>query len=272
MRGQSWAARREEFADSDQIRAFEERLRREWAIETGLIEQLYTLDHETALLLAERGIDSALIPAGQDSKPQNVASMIADHKAVVDGLIDFAASGRRLSVSYVKEIHAFITRSQETVEGIDTLGRSVSSPLVRGAFKQLQNNPTRPDGKIHEYCPPEQVDSEMDRLIDLHHRHEGVPPAMEAAWLHHRFAQIHPFQDGNGRVARTLSTLVFVKAGWLPLVVRDRDRSHYFDLLEIADRDDLNPLAEYFARLQREEINRGMELLNIRHRRPMDGH
>ena len=95
---------------------------------------------------------------------------------------------------------------------------------------------------------------------------------MEAAWLHHRFAQIHPFQDGNGRVARTLSTLVFVKAGWLPLVVRDRDRSHYFDLLEIADRDDLNPLAEYFARLQREEINRGMELLNIRHRRPMDGH
>ena len=45
---------------------------------------------------------------------------------------------------------------------------------------------------------------------------------MEAAWLHHRFVQIHPFQDGNGRIARALSTLIFVKAGWFPLVVRDR--------------------------------------------------
>lgn len=257
---QTWAARRRQFVDLDPCRAFEERLRREWAIETGLIERLYTLDRGTVRVLVERGICSAYVPAGRVANPETVASMIADHKAAVDGLTEFVASGRRLSVSYVKELHAFMTRSQETAAGIDTLGRRVSAPLLRGAFKRLPNNPLRPDGNIHEYCPPEQVDSEMDRLIELHLGHAGIAPEMEAAWLHHRFSQIHPFQDGNGRIARALATLVLVRAGWLPLVVRDRDRSNYFDLLEMADRGDLNSLAAYFARLQREEIKRAIGL------------
>ena len=43
-------------------------------------------------------------------------------------------------------------------------------------------------------------------------------PEVEAAWLHHRFGQIHPFQDGNGRVARALATMIFLRAGFVPLV------------------------------------------------------
>ena len=37
----------------------------------------------------------------------------------------------------------------------------------------------------------------MDRLIKMYgeHREMGVPPEVEAAWLHHRFARIHPFQE-----------------------------------------------------------------------------
>jgi Fic family protein len=47
------------------------------------------------------------------------------------------------------------------------------------------------------------VAAEMDKLVELHreHRAAGVAPEVESAWLHHRFTQIHPFQDGNGRVA-----------------------------------------------------------------------
>jgi Fic family protein len=255
-----WQVQRERLAELDHFRDYEEKLRREWAIETGLIERPYTLDRRTTQLLAERGIHSTFIPGGV-ANPAVVVTMIADHKAVIDELFEFAASGRRLSVSYVKELHALATRNQEFADAVDALGRMVSAPLTRGAFKRLPNNPMRSDGKIHEYCPPEQVDSEMDRLIALHHQHTGVAPEIEAAWLHHRFSQIHPFQDGNGRIARALSTLVFLKAGWWPLLVRGCDRSHYFDLLEMADRGDLKPLAEYFARLQREEIERAIGLL-----------
>jgi hypothetical protein len=43
---------------------FEKRLRREWAIETGIIEDVYTLDRGVTRILIEKGIDAALIPHG----------------------------------------------------------------------------------------------------------------------------------------------------------------------------------------------------------------
>jgi Fic family protein len=109
------------------------------------------------------------------------------------------------------------------------------------------------NGSVHEYCPPEHVASEMDRLIKLHARHEemGVPPEIEAAWLHHRFTQIHPFQDGNGRVVRALASLVFINAGWFPLVVTRDDRERYIEALEEADRGRLAPLVSLFSALER---------------------
>ena len=178
-------------------------------------------------------------------------------------MFDFVKGDRPLSTSYIKELHALITQHQETVDGIDSLGRRTSTPLLRGAYKKLPNNPLRPDGTVHQYCPPEQFDSEMERLIELHHQHQhnDVAPEVEAAWLHHRFAQIHPFQDGNGRIARALATLVFVKAGWFPLVVRNQDRSKYIGALETADNGNLKPLVEYFSRLQRDEFVRALNIV-----------
>src|SRR5205085_5905426 len=137
------------------------------------------------------------------------------------GLFDFVTRRRELSNSYIKELHQALTRHQETVQAINGLGQSVEIPLVRGQWKQLPNNPIRPDGELHEYCPPEHVAAEMDRLIELHREHlqRGIPPEIEAAWLHQRSTQIHPFQDGNGRIARSLASLVFLRSGWFPLVI-----------------------------------------------------
>lgn len=246
----AWCEQRARLGDQDAYREFEERLRREWAIETGLIERLYTLDHGVTRTLIESGISAAQIPHGHGADPDAIAAMILDHEEAVEGVFDFVKGQRPLSTSYIKELHALMTRHQKTVEVVDTLGRKTWVPLIRGAYKRLPNNPLRPDGTLHEYCPPEQVDSEMDRLIELHHRHVDVAPEVEAAWLHHRFAQIHPFQDGNGRIARALATLVFVEAGWFLLVVRNRDRVVYINALETADGGDLRPLIEYFARRQ----------------------
>ena len=100
----------------------------------------------------------------------------------------------------------------------------------------------------------------MDRLIEYHRGHESVAPEVEAAWLHHRFTQIHPFQDGNGRIARALATLVFVKAGWFPLVVRNEGRARYLDALERADAGDLSELVKLFASRQKDEL---LEALSI---------
>ena len=55
---------------------------------------------------------------------------------------------------------------------------------------------------IHEYCPPEHADAEVDRLVEWLASYRDEDPLIVAAWAHHRFTQIHPYQDVNGRVAR----------------------------------------------------------------------
>ncbi|MQA73189.1 MAG: hypothetical protein GEU88_02355 [Solirubrobacterales bacterium] len=204
-----WREKRAELEQLDGMRILRERLVRSWAIETGVIERVYELDRGTTELLIERGIDAALIDrSSTDKEPALVARIIEDQREAIEGLFDFIKRDRELSTSYVKELHAVLTRSQEEVEALDQFGNAVMVPLLRGEWKRLPNNPRRPDGTVHEYCPPEQVGSEMDRLIALHreHQQQSIEPEVEAAWLHHRVAQIHPFQDGNGRVARALGS------------------------------------------------------------------
>ncbi len=180
--------------------------------------------------------------------------MIRAHQGALEGLFAFVASGRELSTGYIKELHAALLRYQDTTEAWDPFGNRIEVTLEKGLYKRLPNNPTRPDGAMHEYCPPEHVASEMDRLIGFHRGHieRAVPALIQAAWLHHAFTQIHPFQDGNGRVARALASLLLIKAEFFPLVVRRDDRAKYIDALETADEGDLKALVALFGRLQKQ--------------------
>lgn len=249
-----WAEQRESLSDSQSLRKFNEHLTREWAIETGILERLYTLDRGVTQVLIERGISANLIPSDATDRPPGlVAALIRDQKEAVDWLFDLIKQERPFSESFIKALHLLITRSQPTAEGIDSQGRKIETQLLRGEYKRRANNPTRPDGAVHEYCPPLQVTVEMERLIEMHDRYssEGAAPEVLAAWLHHRFTQIHPFQDGNGRVARALASLVFIRAGWFPLVIHRDQHADYIDACEAADRGDLAPLVDLFAAAQR---------------------
>ena len=128
-------------------------------------------------------------------------------------------------------------------------GRRVEVPLLKGKYKVRPNNPITLSGDLHEYCPPEQVRSEMDRLLAMHEAHmdQGTPTEVEAAWLHHRFVQIHPFQDGNGRVARALVAYLYARRHWPPPVIDADARHGYFDALQAADTGDLRPFVHFLA-------------------------
>ncbi|MBF0317133.1 MAG: Fic family protein [Nitrospirae bacterium] len=248
-----WSEQRQSL-NSSNLQEFIVRLKRQWAIETGIIERLYCLDIGITETLIVNGISASLIPhSSTDKNPETVAAMISDQYEVIDYLFDFVKGERNLSTSFIKELHSLFTQNQPTTKAKDHFGRTVDVELLRGQYKKLPNNPTRLDGSLHRYCPPEQVDSEMDNLIRLYRQHtkDNVSPEIEAAWLHHRFTQIHPFQDGNGRIARALSSLIFIKAGWLPLTVTNNDRVAYITALEHADRGDLSHLIKLFAKIQR---------------------
>jgi len=250
---QVWKDQSDELQEIGAYKNFLSKLNRKMAIETGIIERLYTLDRGITLILIENGIDEALIQHGSTDRPvSEVVSLIRDQERAIEGLFSFVKGQRQLSTSYIRELHQVLTEHQEFVDAVDNTGQPIKARLVKGDWKKFSNNPTRPDGTIHQYAPPEQVSSEIDKLIEWHRSHleQGVSPEVEAAWLHHRFTQIHPFQDGNGRVARLLASLVFIRAGWFPLVVTRDERTDYIRALEEADQGDLSSLVNIFARAQ----------------------
>ena len=252
---------REEF-NPQAYQVFLERLERSWAIETGIIEGLYTLDSGVTETLVQRGFNSELIDRNATNKdPEELLSVLEDHRQAAEGVYHYIREGWPLSNTLIRSLHFTLTQHQPTYTAHDQFGRRFETPLDRGGFKTLPNNPTRPDGGIHEYCPPVQVNSEIDNLVEWHARHrvDAFHPLLIAAWLHHTFTQIHPFQDGNGRVARALLTWHLVREGYLSVVVSRDDRPDYLDALEAADSGNLDAFVDFLIQLEKRTI---LEALN----------
>jgi Fic family protein len=252
-----WNDQRLELEQSGALTAFSQRLAREWSIETGQIEGVYDIDRGITETLIERGIRADLIPTEPNKKsPELVAAIIQDHYQVLEGLFQFVRGERNLTKGYIHELHAALLRHQNTTVVMDQFGELFEARLSKGRYKERPNNPKRPDGYVHQYSPPEQVDSEIEKLLIMHEKHEalGVPVEIEAAWVHHRFAQIHPYQDGNGRVARALASLIFIKRNWFPVVVTRDDRARYIDALEVADAGDLRSLVAFLVDVQKRAL------------------
>ena len=260
---ESWKQQADDLRQKTLYQGFLERLGREWAIETGIIEGLYDISEAGTKTLIEQGFQASFLTHDDTNQPvADVLNKIRDQYDALQGLYAFVGGQRPLGTSYIRELHQVLTAHQRTYEARDTLGNRVERELPRGVWKSLPNNVEHPDDTQFEFCPPEHVDAEMERLVAMHQSHESqkVPPDVQAAWLHHRFTLIHPFTDGNGRVARCLATLVLLKAHWLPLVVTRTDRANYIDAIRHADRGILRPLVDVFGKLQRIAIRKAFSL------------
>lgn len=246
--------RLKEFSESS-LERFNVRLVRRLSVETGILERLYDLDLGTTEALVANGFKEELVSrSSTDIEPTRLIDILKDQESAIRLVVDCVAGHRPLTKGVVHELHAILTAHQDTTAAVDQFGTRHDIPLLKGRFKQQPNNPKRPEGDIHEYCPPVHVEAEMDNLLNWLSDAEDVDPIVLAAWLHHRFTQIHPYQDGNGRVARTLTILILLRAELLPLVI-DRDlRVEYIKALEEADFGNLTPLTKLFARLERTAI------------------
>ena len=237
---------------------FTARLTRRWAIETGIIEGVYELDRGVTETLVEKGFVADYIDRVSTNKePSELTAILMDHQASVASVNKWIKEGLPLTKWFLRALHRQILNNQHTYRAIDQFGNSFESTLFKGEFKKQPNNPTRPDGILHEYCPPEQVESESENLICLYDEYSAdanCHPLLLAAWMHHRFEQIHPFQDGNGRVGRAILTWHLVKNGFFPIVVSRDNRTEYIDALERADDGDLTPLIDLFVRLEKNTI------------------
>lgn len=259
-----WDERRAALDGDGAFKEFIKKLQREWAIETGIIERLYTWDRGVTEILIEQGIKSSTIAhLGGVSKreAEHIQSLINDHLEIIEGLFEYIKGEMPLTEHFIRGLQAEFTAHQDYTEAVTESGDLIQVTLLKGQYKATPNNPRRSDGDVHPYCPPELTKEEMESLISMYRSSEAsYTPEVKSAWLHHRFTQIHPFQDGNGRVARALASLVFLRAGLFPLVVRESDRQDYIFALEAADAGELGHLVTFFARRQRDAILKALGL------------
>lgn len=231
---------------------FREKINREWAIETGQIEKLYLFDDNLTKTLIDQGLSSVDLPHQDNGNGfMDTELVISNHYEVINALYQETRRTQDLTGFFIRGMHAVFVQNQDYAAGIDPSGKRVRVHLLKGEYKKWPNSPRTKDGLLHQYCPPEQVDSEMGRLMDMHSEHvkAKAPVDIEAAWLHHRFIQIHPFQDGNGRVARALASMEYIRAGFFPPVVTAAGKPYYLDALDQANKGDLKPFVRYLSDL-----------------------
>ncbi len=237
---------------------------RAFAIETGQIEGLYTLKPGvTEQLIAEGFAAVAGTDAYESLDDDELRGLLEDQELAYHMMREDTEPNSELRLFNVKEWHGLLTRHQSTVAGVTHGGRRVQIPFERkGTWKRKANITTLPDGSTLEYCPPEQVQSEMERLIDMYAEVEQQkhPAHVEAAWLHHRFVRIHPFEDGNKRTGRLLMARCFLKRGLPPPVLSAADRENYFRNLARAHLGDLKSLSDYLEDFARSTLRSAVSL------------
>jgi Fic family protein len=260
----SWFRKRERLkGDSKEYEEFINKLKRQHAIETGIVEKLYDLKEGiTQTFIKEGFVESYLQHGDTNISPKQLIAYLKDHLEAIDFVFDVVKQNRKITRSFILELHQLITQHQHTTDAINSLGNIVTVKLLKGQFKKFDNNPKRADGTIFLYCPPVHVDSEIDNLISilgvLEENH--TKPVIIAAWFHHAFTQIHPFQDGNGRLARLLASLILIKNGLFPFTVKGAEKKKYIDSLEFADKNEPQSLVDFFCEVEKRNIEEALNL------------
>jgi Fic family protein len=128
-------------------------------------------------------------------------------------------------------------------------GYSGLSKIKVGTWRDDSNGPMQvvsgPIGRqrVHFEAPPaERLDTETRRFLDWVNEASNDPPLIKAGLGHLWFVTLHPFDDGNGRIARAIGDLLLARADGSPQrfyslsAQIQRERSAYYDILEVTQK------------------------------------
>lgn len=133
-------------------------------------------------------------------------------------------------------------------------------PQYAGAYRDM---PVFISGSSYPVTAPNRIADEMADLCQwMQVKRAAYHPVEFAALLHQRFVFIHPFKDGNGRVARLLMNTALIQSGFLPVIIPPILRADYISLLEKAHRDE-SSFVEFIAQRELESQKDFMRMLHI---------
>ena len=224
---------------SDVVGRIEQKLRIESNYHSNAIEgNSLTLGETRSLIL--HGLTA-------DGKPMRDHLDLEGHDDAVKAIEDAVKRNESLNEVFIRNLHRILLKEPYEIDAITPDGQPTRRLITIGQYKTQPNNVETSTGEIYYYTPPDQVKPEMTDLIDWYRKTENVGehPIVIAATFHYRFVRIHPFDDGNGRIARLLMNLILIKHGYTVAIIPIQERNRYIESLEQADKSE--DLAEFIA-------------------------
>ena len=171
-------------------------------------------------------------------KPMRDHLDIKGHDEAVRAVEEAVAETQELNQVFVRNLHRALLKEPYEVDAISPGGKQVKRLVTIGEYKALPNNVKTSTGETYYFTPPEQVPQEMTDLIDWYREQQsaGTHPVIIAAVFHYRFVRTHPFDDGNGRMARLLMNMILMRHGYTVAIVPRDKRNQYIQELERVDR------------------------------------
>lgn len=176
-----------------------------------------------------------------------------------------------LSQNFIRTLHKTLLREDYTVYHNLPGGVTTSYVIHAGQYKTRPNSVITRYGDRFDYATPEETPSLMTDLVDWYNQAEGegkLSPIELAALFHYRYIRIHPFEDGNGRIARLMMNFILMRHDYPMIVVRSRKKQDYLEALHKTDLEvgpvpsdgahadikDIRPFLKYFNELVATEV------------------
>lgn len=227
---------------ADQERRVLQKFRLDWNYHSNAIEGNSLSIGETAALLSY-----GLTAKG---KPLKDHLDISGHDSVLDILMDLVRNAEPMTEHTVRALHEVLLGGTRDIATVDQAGAKTVRTISSGKYKTAPNHVQTESGVIRFFASPTETPSMMADLLGWYKQElteKTMHPVIFAATFHHRFVSIHPFDDGNGRMARILMNLILMQAGYLPAIFKIEDRNPYISALVQADQGEFAALRDLLA-------------------------
>ncbi len=206
------------------------------AIDTGEIEDLYKLERGFTVNVAQGAITLEAAFIAMKDQAQFKPAVEAQIK-LMDYVLDLATKRTPITEHIVRSLHEVVTQNQKSFRALTEQGKYINMELKHGQYKQTSNHVIQANGIPHAYAPVDEVPIEMNKLMTEIRsvNFEQANPILQASYIHYAFVCIHPFSDGNGRVARALASIFTMREASIPLLILIDTKMQYLDALNKAD-------------------------------------
>jgi Fic family protein len=174
-------------------------------------------------------------------------------------------------VGHAKAYNHMFTLLQDnkiTNQDILAMHSMLEGSLNSGNAGSYRDKPVLVTGSQHAFPRPEEIPSKMDDFEKwMATERSKLHPVEFAVLLHKLLVNIHPFEDGNGRITRLAMNTALMQNGYLPILVPPVLRSEYIASLEEAHTNDV-PFKKFMFRQEIESQKSFLRLVNNPSSRP----